>query len=161
VKPTLLTIRLRGKVPLKQRIREVVLPLVEQETFELVDLEIKGKGHTTILRVFVDRSGGITLDDCAKLSEKLSVTLDLEDIFQHRYTLEVSSPGLDRPLVSETDFKRKIGENVKVFLKIPVDNKNEIEGKIEDFKDQKLWLNSDGEMKVIAFETIEKAKIII
>jgi ribosome maturation factor RimP len=145
----------------KERIRETVLPLVEEQDFELVDLEIKGKGPTTVLRVFVDKSGGITLDECTRLSEKLSITLDLKDFFSHRYTLEVSSPGLDRPLVSESDFKRKIGENVKVFLKIPVDNKNEIEGRIEDFRDQKLWLESEGEKVPIAFEKIEKAKIII
>jgi ribosome maturation factor RimP len=146
---------------LKDKIRETVLPLITEHNFELVDLEIKGKGSTTVLRVFVDRSGGITLDDCKALSKRLSITLDLEDLFSQKYTLEVSSPGLDRLLVSESDFKRKIGENVKVFLKIPVDNKNEVQGRIEDFKDQKLWLDWHGEKKVIAFEKIEKAKIII
>ena len=137
------------------------MPLIKDQNFELVDLEIKGKGPTTILRIFVDKPGGITLDECTALSEKLSLNLDVEDIFPQRYTLEVSSPGLDRPLISESDFKRKIGENIKVFLKIPVDNKSVIEGRIEDFKDQKLWLNSEGESKAIAFEKIEKAKIII
>lgn len=156
-----MTIRFKSEMPLKNQIREIILPLIKDRNFELVDLEIKGKGPTTILKVFVDRPGGITLDDCTALSEKLSLTLDLEDLFSHRYTLEVSSPGLDRALVSESDFKRKIGENVKVFLKIPVDNKNEIEGRIEDFKDQKLWLDSEGEKISIAFEKIEKAKIII
>jgi ribosome maturation factor RimP len=146
---------------LKNRIKEIVLPLIKDQKFELVDLEIKGKGPSTILRVFVDKPGGITLDECTVLSEKLSLNLDVEDIFPQRYTLEVSSPGLDRPLISESDFKRKIGENIKVFLKIPVDNKSVIEGRIEDFKDQKLWLNSKGESKSIAFEKIEKAKIII
>jgi ribosome maturation factor RimP len=146
---------------LKNRIKEIVLPLIKDQNFELVDLEIKGKGPTTILRVFVDKPGGITLDECTALSEKLSLNLDVEDFFPQRYTLEVSSPGLDRPLISESDFKRKIGENIKVFLKIPVDNKSVIEGRIEDFKDQKLWLNSEGESKAIAFEKIEKAKIII
>lgn len=146
---------------LKNRIKEIVLPLVKDQNFELVDLELKGKGPTTILRVFVDRPGGITLDECTALSEKLSLNLDVEDLFPQRYTLEVSSPGLNRPLISESDFKRKIGENIKVFLKIPVDNKSVIEGRIEDFKDQKLWLDSEGEKIRIAFEKIEKAKIII
>lgn len=146
---------------MKNRIKEIVLPLIKDQNFELVDLEIKGKGPTTILRIFVDKPGGITLDECTALSEKLSLNLDVEDFFPQRYTLEVSSPGLDRPLISESDFKRKIGENIKVFLKIPVDNKSVIEGRIEDFKDQKLWLNSEGESKAIAFEKIEKAKIII
>ncbi|MGB2696847.1 MAG: ribosome maturation factor RimP [Candidatus Zixiibacteriota bacterium] len=146
---------------LKDKIKEILLPLVAEQNFELVDLEIKGKGPTTTLRVFVDKVGGITLDECTALSEKLSLSLDMEDLFPGRYTLEVSSPGLERPLVSEPDFKRKIGENVKIFLKIPVDNKSVVEGRIKDFKDQKLWLDSEGEEKVIAFERIEKAKIII
>ena len=146
---------------LKEEIERIALPLTKDRSFELVDLEVKGKGPTTIVKVFVDRPGGITLDECSMLSEKLSVLLDLADIFPHRYTLEVSSPGLDRPLVTEADFRRKIGENVKVFLKTLVDNKNEIEGKIEDFKDRKLWLESEGETKVIAFEKIEKARIIV
>lgn len=156
-----MTIGLRNKMSFKDQIERIILPLIEERNLELVDLEIKGKAPTTILKIFVDRSGGITLSECARLSERLSVILDLEDILPHRYTLEVSSPGLDRPLVTQTDFKRKIGENVKVFLKTLVDNKNEIEGKIEDFKDQKLWLESEGERKVIAFEKIEKAKIIV
>ncbi len=152
---------MKRDMSLKDKIKEMVLPLVKDQNFELVDLEIKGKGPTTSLRVFVDKPGGITLDECTALSEKLSLTLDMEDFFPERYTLEVSSPGLDRPLVCESDFRRKIGENVKVFLKTLVDNKSVIEGKIEDFKDQKLWLESEGEMKVIDFEKIEKAKIII
>ena len=156
-----MTIKMNQVMVIKNIIKEIVLPLIKDQNFELVDLEIKGKGPTTILRVYVDKPGGITLDECTALSEKLSLNLDVEDLFPQRYTLEVSSPGLDRPLVSESDFKRKIGENIKVFLKIPVDNKSVIEGKIEDFKDQKLWLDSEGKKIPIAFEKIEKAKIII
>ena len=156
-----MTIKMNHVMVLKNRIKEIVLPLIKGQNFELVDLEIKGKGPTTILRVFVDRPGGITLDECTALSVTLSLKLDVEDLFPQRYTLEVSSPGLDRPLVSESDFERKIGENIKVFLKIPVDNKSVIEGRIEDFKDQKLWLDSEGEKIPIAFEKIERAKIII
>lgn len=156
-----MTIKMRTEMSLKDKIEKIVLPLIKEPNLELVDLEIKGKGPTTILKIFVDRSGGITLDECAVLSEKLSFLLDLEDVFPHRYTLEVSSPGLDRPLLTQADFKRKIGENVKVFLKTLVDNKNEIEGRIEDFRDQKLWLRSEGESRAIAFEKIEKARIII
>ena len=156
-----MTIKMNQVMVIKNIIKEIVLPLIKDQNFELVDMEIKGKGPTTILRVYVDKPGGITLDECTALSEKLSLNLDVEDLFPQRYTLEVSSPGLDRPLISESDFKRKIGENIKVFLKIPVDNKSVIEGKIEDFKDQKLWLDSEGKKIPIAFEKIEKAKIII
>lgn len=145
---------------LEDKIKKLLLPLIEKEGFDLVDLELKGFGHRSILRVYVDRAGGITLNECAKLSEKLSDYLDLEDLIPHRYTLEVSSPGLDRPLISEGDFKRKIGEEVKVFLKSPLEEKIEFEGKIVDFQDKKVFLNKGKEIKVIPFEKIEKAKIL-
>ncbi len=145
---------------LEDKIKKQVLPLIEKEGLELVDLVLKGSGPTSILRVYVDRAGGITLNECAKLSEKLSDYLDLEDLIPHRYTLEVSSPGLDRPLVSEGDFKRKIGEEVKVFLKSALEEKTEFEGKLVDFQDNKVFLNKEKEIKVIPFEKIEKAKIL-
>jgi len=145
---------------LEDKIKKSLLPLIEKEGFDLVDLELKGFGPTSILRVYVDRAGGITLNECAKLSGKLSDYLDLEDLIPHHYTLEVSSPGLDRPLTSEGDFKRKIGEKVKVFLKSPLEEKIEFEGKIVNFQDKKVFLDKGEEIKVIPFEKIEKAKIV-
>lgn len=145
---------------LEDKIKKSLLPLIEKEGFDLVDLELKGFGSTSILRVYVDRAGGITLNECAKLSGKLSDYLDLEDLIPHHYTLEVSSPGLDRPLTSEGDFKRKIGEKVKVFLKSPLEEKIEFEGKIVNFQDKKVFLDKGEEIKVIPFEKIEKAKIV-
>jgi len=145
---------------LEDKIKKSLLPLIEKEGFDLVDLELKGLGPTSILRVYVDRAGGITLNECAKLSGKLSDYLDLEDLIPHHYTLEVSSPGLDRPLTSEGDFKRKIGEKVKVFLKSPLEEKIEFEGKIVNFQDKKVFLDKGEEIKVIPFEKIEKAKIV-
>ncbi len=145
---------------LEDKIKKSLLPLIEKEGFDLVDLELKGFGPTSILRVYVDRAGGITLNECAKLSGKLSDHLDLEDLIPYHYTLEVSSPGLDRPLTSEGDFKRKIGEKVKVFLKSPLEEKIEFEGKIVNFQDKKVFLDKGEEIKVIPFEKIEKAKIV-
>ncbi len=145
---------------LEDKIKKSLLPLIEKEGFDLVDLELKGLAPTSILRVYVDRAGGITLNECAKLSGKLSDYLDLEDLIPHHYTLEVSSPGLDRPLTSEGDFKRKIGEKVKVFLKSPLEEKIEFEGKIVNFQDKKVFLDKGEEIKVIPFEKIEKAKIV-
>jgi ribosome maturation factor RimP len=151
----------KGKMEeLEDEIKRMLLPLIQKQGYELVDLKLKGSGPPSVLRIYVDKAGGITLDECARLSEKLSDYLDLEDLINHRYTLEVSSPGLDRPLVTNGDFRRKIGEQVKVFLKSPLDEKTEFEGKIVDFKDGKVFLNKGKEMKVIPLENIQKAKIL-
>lgn len=134
--------------------------MIQDNKVELIDLEIKGTGPYSILRIYVDRPGGITLDECARLSSKLSDFLDVEDLIPHRYTLEVSSPGLDRPLTSEKDFSRKIGEKVKIFLKEPMGKKNELDGQIKDLKEDKLFLDEEGEEKIVPFDKILKGKII-
>lgn len=134
--------------------------MIQDNKVELIDLEIKGTGPYSILRIYVDRPGGITLDECARLSSKLSDFLDVEDLIPYRYTLEVSSPGLDRPLTSEKDFSRKIGEKVKIFLKEPMGKKNELEGQIKDLKEDKLFLDEEGEEKIVPFDKILKGKII-
>ncbi|KPK99611.1 MAG: hypothetical protein AMJ90_09225 [candidate division Zixibacteria bacterium SM23_73_2] len=145
---------------IEDEIKRMLLPLIQKQGYELVDLKLKGSGPPSVLRIYVDKAGGITLDECARLSKKLSDYLDLEDLINHRYTLEVSSPGLDRPLVTEGDFRRKIGEQVKVFLKSPLDEKTKLEGKIVDFKDGKVFLNKGKEVEVIPLEKIQKAKIL-
>jgi ribosome maturation factor RimP len=144
---------------LKEKLRRTLSPLIQNTEVELIDLEVKGSGPYSILRIYVDKPGGITLEECAQLSSKLSDFLDVEDLIPQRYTLEVSSPGLDRPLISEKDFARKIGENVKVFLKEPLGKKIELEGKIKDLKEGKLVLDEEGEEKRIPLEKILKGKI--
>jgi ribosome maturation factor RimP len=80
-----------------RRVHELALAITDRLGVELVDVEIAGEGVRTVVRVLVDREGGVSVEECARVSEMLSRQLDLEDPFQHRYTLEVSSPGLDRP----------------------------------------------------------------
>lgn len=93
-----------------QRVEELLQPILLEMGLELVDLEFKKAGRSHVLRVFVDKSGGVNLDDCADLSRELSVQLDVEDCIPSKYTLEVSSPGLDRPLKKEQDFIRYKGK---------------------------------------------------
>lgn len=145
---------------LEEKLKGMLSPLIDDNKIEFVDLEIKGTGPYSILRIYVDKPGGITLEECAQLSSKLSDFLDVEDLIPHRYTLEVSSPGLDRPLISEKDFSRKMGEKVKIFMKEPLGKKIELEGKIKDLKEDKLFLDKEGEEKIIPLEKILKGKII-
>lgn len=121
-----------------------------------------------MLRIYVDRSGGVTVDQCAHLSRKVSDFLDMEDLIPSRYRLEVSSPGLDRPLVSGADFKRKIGERVKVFLKEEIDGKMELVGRIKNLEEENLLLLiespasrlDEGAEEIIPLKNVAKAKIM-
>ena len=100
----------------KNRVEKIterlVMPIIQNENFELVDLEYKKEGSNWYLRIYIDKPGGITLDDCQKVSEQLGEELDREDPISENYFLEVSSPGLDRPLMKDSDFIRFAGEFV-------------------------------------------------
>jgi len=155
-------------VNLKETLKEKVLPLIKEENLELVDLEFSPSGSRSLLRIYVDKAGGVTIDECANLSRKVSDFLDMEDLIPHRYNLEVSSPGLDRPLVKTEDFIRKVGEKVRVFLKEPVDGKLDLVGEIKNLQEETLYLctQSEGtkpvviEEKAIPFDNVLKAKIV-
>jgi len=97
-----------------QQIEHLALPLVDSLGMELVEIEYKREGRQMVLRLYIDKEGGITLDDCAAVSRELSAALDVEDILPEKYTLEVSSPGLNRPLKSPADFERYVGRLVKI-----------------------------------------------
>ena len=98
-----------------------LLPLVEQHHFELVDVEYVKEGGNFYLRAYIDKEGGITIDDCETISRSLSDWLDKEDMIQDSYIMEVSSPGLGRPLKKEKDFARSIGKEVEVKLYKPLE----------------------------------------
>ncbi|MGB2768379.1 MAG: ribosome maturation factor RimP [Candidatus Zixiibacteriota bacterium] len=148
--------------------RDKIKPVVEEENLELVDMEFSGVGPASVLRVYVDRSTGVTVDQCAHLSRKIGDLLDMDDLIPGRYRLEVSSPGLDRPLVSGADFKRKIGKKVKVFFKESVDGKTELVGEIKNLKGENVVLQlgsiepkqNEGEEKIIPLKMVAKAQIL-
>ncbi len=143
-------------------------PLVEEEDLELVELDFFEAGPASILRMYVDRAGGVTVDQCAALSKRISDFLDMEDLIPGRYILQVSSPGLDRPLVCGADFRRKVGEKVKVFLKEKVRGKTELVGKIKNFESENLHLMlqspstglDEGEEEIIPLVKVAKAQIL-
>jgi ribosome maturation factor RimP len=143
------------------KIEKGIKPLADEAGLEIVETRLLGSGGSSILRVFVDRPEGVSVGECARLSRKISDFLDSEDIFLHRYTLEVSSPGLDRPLTSKADFTRKKGEKVKLFLKDGEENQRETTGVIDSVEDEILILETEGEKKRIPLERIEKALIEI
>ena len=112
----------------EQKTEAVLLPIVEELGFELVDVEYVKEGSTWYLRTYIDKPGGITIDDCEVVSRRLSDILDEKDYISDAYIMEVSSPGLGRPLKKDKDFKRSMGEEVEIRTYRMVDKKKEFTG---------------------------------
>ncbi len=117
----------------EQKTQDLVLPIIEQNRFELVDVEYVKEGGNWYLRCYIDKEGGITIDDCELVSRALSDLLDEHDFIDDVYTLEVSSPGLDRPLRKDKDFERYMGSEIEIRLYKAVDKQKEFRGTLEAF----------------------------
>ncbi|MEJ2081270.1 MAG: ribosome maturation factor RimP [Acidobacteriota bacterium] len=118
-------------------------------------------GHTpTFLFFYADRPGGITLSDCAELSRHISVILDVEDRIPGRYVLEVSSPGIERPLFSERDYERFKGQEIKLATTEKIENRRNFTGTIEEFRDGVVTLRCDKDVYEIPFGMIKKSNLV-
>ncbi|MEG0068572.1 MAG: ribosome maturation factor RimP [Cetobacterium sp.] len=140
-------------------IEKVVLPAVEKRGLDLVDLEYIQEGGYLYVRVFIEKEDGdITLEDCGGLSNDIDEKVDA--LITHKFFLEVSSPGVERPLKKEKDFIRFIGETIKVSLKHKLNDNKNFEGVLENFQDETLFLNVKGEVLEIPFKEIKKSNIV-
>ena len=134
---------------------------VEALGYELVGIEFI-RGRTSTLRIYIDSEDGINVDDCADVSHQVSAVMDVEDPISGNYTLEVSSPGVDRPLFSLEQFERAIGESAKVGLKLPQENRRRLQGEIVavDHERGTVTFVVDNKPFVASFDNIDKARII-
>ena len=124
------------------RVREVAERVCASSGLEVVEVELRGGGKARMLRIVIDKPGGVTHDDCANLSREVGTILDVEDsVPGGSYLLEVSSPGLDRKLLRPADYERFTGSRVKVMTRQPVDGNRHFEGKLESFHDGHLTLD--------------------
>lgn len=128
--------------------------------FELVDAELGGARHHQTLRVYIDSPRGVTVDDCADVSRQLSAILDVEDPIPGSYTLEVSSPGLDRPLVTPADYRRFEGAEVKIRLGRAQDGRRNFRGRIVETTAEDVVVEVDGERFALPFADIERARLV-
>ena len=128
-----------------ERVRSVALRVTADRGFELVDIELKQAKAEKLVRIFVDRPGGIGLDDLQSVSVEVSAILDAEDPIEGHYTLEVSSPGLDRPLRGEADYRRFVGRLAKLASYEPLDGRRHWTGRIVACDDGIVTLELDGE----------------
>jgi ribosome maturation factor RimP len=152
---------LKQQESLESRITGLADQVAASMGMEVVLIEIKGSGNQTIVRAFVDQPSGITLDDCERFSKRFSVSLDVEDWIPSKYILEVSSPGVNRPLVKEVDFRRFCGKDAKVRTRIPVEGQRNFKGQIVGVTEGRLALEvAPGKQIEIALMDIEKASLI-
>jgi ribosome maturation factor RimP len=123
-------------------VREVVERVAATSRLEVVDVEMRGTGANRMLRIFIDKPGGVTHEDCAQLSREVGTILDVEDLVPGgSYVLEVSSPGLDRKLSRPADYQRFVGSRVKLTTRDPVNGRRHFVGWLEKFQDGRLTLD--------------------
>ena len=145
-----------------EKVRAVAAPLVEQEGMELVEVELGGPGGHTILRLFIDKTGGITLEDCSNVSHLVSAALDVEDPLHGAYQLEVSSPGLDRPLRTPEHFAKYAGQKARIRTYGPIaesENRKTFIGTLKGIVDGKVEIEVDGKLFQVPHAQISKANI--
>ena len=124
----------------EQKTEQLLTPIVEEYGFELVDVEYVKEGSTWYLRSYIDKPGGISIDDCEKVSRRLSDLLDQEDFIEDAYIMEVSSPGLGRPLKKEMDFRRSVGEEVEIRTYRMIDKQKEFTGILKDYDENTVTI---------------------
>ena len=129
----------------EQKTEELLLPIVERHGFELVDVEYVKEAGTWYLRAYIDKPGGITVDDCADVSREFSDILDEKDYIDDAYIFEVSSPGLGRPLKKEKDFKRSIGEEVEIRTYRPINRQKEFIGILKEYDETTVTIEYEDE----------------
>ena len=145
---------------LEQNLQEMLQGAVEDLGCELWGIECQRAGRFMTVRLFVDKEGGVTVDDCADVSRQVSAILDVEDPIADKYNLEVSSPGLDRPLFTLPQFERYIGQDIAVHLRIPVMERRKWQGKLERIENDMVILIVDGQEQVLVFGNIQKANVV-
>ena len=129
----------------ESKTEELVTPLTEQNNFELVDIEYVKEGSNWYLRVYIDKPGGINVDDCELISRALSDKLDEEDFIDDAYILEVSSPGLGRPLKKDKDFERSLGEDVEIKLYRMKDGTKDYRGFLKSYNKEEIVIEDNDE----------------
>ncbi|MDQ0494313.1 ribosome maturation factor RimP [Paenibacillus brasilensis] len=146
---------------IKSAVEEMAQPYLDEHGFELVDVEYVKEGSNWFLRVFVDKDGGIDLDDCSMISEYLGQKLDENDPVSTAYFLEVSSPGAERPLKKAEDVAKAVGKNVFVTTYEPINGLKEFEGRLLSFEDGELTIQSGQKKHAIPYEKVAGARLAI
>lgn len=142
-------------------IRSLIEPIVEGLGYEVVDIEFRPHPKNGLLRIYIDKPEGILLEDCELVSRQVSSMLDVEDPIPGQFNLEISSPGMDRPIRKKADFERFAGEVVKIKLSVPtLEGQRNFTGKLIGMKDEDVVLEMDGETYYLPLDSIDKARLV-
>ena len=146
-----------------ERVKAIAAPIVWALGLELVEVACSGQGARTVLRVFIDKPGGVSLNDCEQVHLSLGTALDVEDPIPHAYTLEVSSPGLDRPFKRREDYCRSVGKQVCVKLRRPHEGQWRVVGRLVEVEEPGVTLaveqSRDGRIIRLGWEAIAEARL--
>ena len=150
-----------GKTSIYQLVSELIEPAVTEHNIELVDVEYIKAGKVWILRVFIDKKQGITVLDCQKLSREIEDLIEVHELISDPYTLEVSSPGLDRPLKKEADFLRNKDKQIQLNTYAPIEGRKNFSGIVLDVNDKILFLKNKDNCIELELANIAQAKLVI
>lgn len=142
-----------------QRIQELISSTVQALGVELWGVEYIAQGRNSVLRVYIDHDDGIAVDDCEKVSRQVSALLDVEDPVSGEYVLEVSSPGLDRPLFTPEQYERYTGSEITVRLRSPLDGRRKFKGVIRAVSTDQVTLDCEGVCVELPLTQVEKARL--
>ena len=141
-------------------VAELIAPILEGMGFELIDVEYVSQQGRWVLRLFIDKEGGVTIDDCAHVSRELGDLIDVKSFIDRSYVLEVSSPGLDRPIKKENDILVSMGKRIKVRMATSSKGRRNYTGFLRDFREGKLYVDVDGELVALDWRQVDKANLV-
>lgn len=144
------------------RIGEIATRVAVSEGLELVEVEYRGGPHNRIVRIFIDKPGGVTLADCENLSHQVGTILDVEDVVPEHYTLEVSSPGLDRKLLKPQDYERFAGKRARLKLRHPIEGRSNFTGRLAGLDQGQALLDVEGGSRLrFPLDEVALARLVI
>jgi len=145
---------------MRDKLHDLIAPVVEGLGYELVGIEYLPQGKHSLLRVYIDQEKGIDLDDCEQVSQQISAVMDVEDPLSSHYSLEVSSPGLERPLFIEEHYVRFAGNRVFVRMSFPVDGRRKFEGLLKGVDDGEVIIEIDDNLFRLPLVQVDKAHLV-
>lgn len=144
---------------IQERLESLLAPVVESLDCTLWGIEYFSQGRQSVLRVFIDKPEGVSVEDCERVSRQISSVMDVEDPIQREYTLEVSSPGMDRPLYKLSQFEQSVGEHVVLRLRVAFEGRRKFAGLLKGVENDEIVLEVDEEEYLLPYELIDKANI--
>jgi|TARA_Y100001936_G_scaffold249570_1_gene300209 ribosome maturation factor RimP len=144
----------------RDKLEEMLRPGIEALGFDLWGIEYQSHAKRSMLRIYIDAEAGISVDDCAKVSHQVSGVLDVEDPITGEYTLEVSSPGMDRPLYRLEQYAEYIGSDINIRLRIAFEGRRKFQGRLVAIEGDEVVIQLDGHEYLLPFEQIDRAQIV-